>query len=111
MEKPFSYPVYQQARRLYSQSKIKNFKSNNNIVDATVLDGGNNQVKLVFNMSGQLTSKKCDCSYAKFYHECKHMAAVYMKVKDENVLSQGPITLREIYDTYIGNKPRPLEKN
>ena len=111
MEKPFSYPVYQQARRLYSQAKIKEFKANNNIVDATVLDGGANQVKLVFNMSGQLTSKKCDCSYAKFYHECKHMAAVYMKVKDENVLSQGPITLREIYDTYIGNKPRPLEKN
>ena len=111
MEKPFSYPIYQQAKRLYTQSKIKNLKANNNIVDAVVLDGGMNQVKLVFNMSGQLTSKKCECSYAKFYNECKHMAAVYMKVKDENVLSQGPIKLRELYDTYVGNKPRPLEKN
>ena len=111
MDKPFSFPVYQQAKRLYQQSKIKNFKANNNIVDATVLDGGSNQVKLVFNMSGQCTSKRCDCSYSKFYHECKHMAAVYMKVKDENVLSQGPIKLRELYDTYIGSKARPLEKN
>ena len=111
MEKPFSYPIYQQAKRLYQQSKVKDLRVNNNIVDATVLDGKNYQVKLVFNISKQLTSKKCDCPYAKFYNECKHMAAVYMKVVDEKSLEQGIIKLRDLYDVYVGSKARPLEKN
>ena len=37
MEKPFSYPIYQQARRLYTQSKIKDLKANNNVVEANNL--------------------------------------------------------------------------
>ena len=111
MDKPFSYLIYQQGRRLYTQNRFSNIEVNNNKVKAFVLDQKNYEVKLIFNPNKQLTGKLCSCEYATQYRECKHMAALYMKVMDENLLDVRIKKLRDFYEAYIAHKIRPQMKD
>lgn len=107
MDKPFSYLVYQKGLRFYQQSKVFNLSKNLNTIEAYVNDDQIYHVKLVFNSNKQLTIKKCNCRLAKNIHECGHMAALYVKVKQESLLEQKVDTLRDLYVLMISSKPKP----
>ncbi len=111
MDKPFSYLIYQQGRRLYTQNRFSGIDVNDNKVKAFVLDQKNYEVKLIFNPNKILTGKLCSCEYATQYRECKHMAALYMKVMDENLLDVRIKKLRDFYEAYIAHKARPQMKD
>ena len=111
MDKPFSYLIYQQGRRLYTQNRFSGINVNDNKVKAFVLDQKNYEVKLIFNQNRILTGKLCSCEYATQYRECKHMAALYMKVMEENLLDVRVKKLRDFYEAYIAHKARPQMKD
>lgn len=111
MDKPFSYLIYQQGRRLYTQNRFSGINVNDNKVKAFVLDQKNYEVKLIFNPNKILTGKLCSCEYATQYRECKHMAALYMKVMNENLLDVRVKKLRDFYEAYIAHKARPQMKD
>lgn len=111
MEKPFSYLIYQQGKRIYQQNRFGEIRVNHNEVKGYVHDPKPYEVKLIFNPKRHLTGKRCTCDYALQYHECKHMAALYMKVIQENYLDTSVQKLRYFYDVYIASRVRPLIKN
>lgn len=111
MDKPFSYLVYQQGRRIYLQNRFSNIEVNDNKVKAFVLDQKNYEVKLIFNPNKILTGKTCSCEYATQYRECKHMSALYMKVMNDNLLDTEVKKLRDFYEAYIAHKARPQMKD
>lgn len=111
MDNSFSSGIYQQGKRIYLQGKVKNISIINNTVKAFVSDNGTNAVKLVYNQSKELVSKSCTCAYAKYYHECKHMAALCVYVQNNSPFEKKEQTLRDLYEVYVTSKPRPLVKN
>lgn len=111
MDKPFSYQIYMQGRRYYQQGSIQNVNISNNKVKANAIDQKLYEVKLVFNPMNRLVTKTCTCDYARQYSECKHMAALYLKVINEDLLTEQTQSLIDYYNAYISTRLRPKQRD
>ena len=111
MERPFSYTIYQQGKKLYQNMKVSNLSVNGKTVEGRVMDHKLHKVKLVFNEAKQLSAKYCDCTYAKVYHECPHSAALFIRYMNEGTQEPRKETLRTLYNVYISSKSKPNLKD
>ena len=111
MERPFSYTIYQQGKKLYQNMKVSSLTVNGNAVEGKVMDHKLHKVKLVFGTSKQLNAKYCDCTYAKVYHECPHSAALFIRYMNEGTQEPRKDTLRNLYNVYVSSKSKPKLKD
>lgn len=105
----FDSTIYSRGLDYYKRKRVSDINVDGMRYSATVRGESTYHVTLFMTNDFKLANATCDCPYAEKGYRCKHMAAVYIKAKNEpsKITPATLMTVKDYFNRYVKSVRKP----